>query len=92
MDAQPTSIAVDQLKAFIERIERLEEEKAGLTDDLKAVYAEAKGSGFDTKAIRKIIAQRKEDYAARQEAEAILDLYKQAIGMACWRTSSCPVS
>ena len=76
-----SSIAADQLKSFIERIERLEEEKAGLTSDIKDVYAEAKGTGFDTKALRKIISLRKQDHAERQEADAILELYMQALGM-----------
>ena len=78
---QTESIAADQLKAFIERIERLEEEKAGIASDIKDVYAEAKGNGFDTKVIRKIISLRKRDYAERQEEEAILELYLQALGM-----------
>jgi uncharacterized protein (UPF0335 family) len=76
------SVAADQLKAFIERIERLEEEKAGIASDIKDIYAEAKGNGFDTKAIRKIISLRKKDHAERQEEEAILELYLQALGMA----------
>ena len=75
------SVAADQLKAFIERIERLEEEKAGIASDIKDVYAEAKGTGFDTKAIRKIISIRKKDHAERQEEEAVLELYMQALGM-----------
>jgi uncharacterized protein (UPF0335 family) len=75
------SVAADQLKAFIERIERLEEEKADISEDVKSVYAEAKGNGFDTKVIRKVIAIRKRDYAERQEEEAILELYLQALGM-----------
>jgi len=75
------SVAADQLKAFIERIERLEEEKAGISEDVKSVYAEAKGQGFDTKVLRKVIAIRKRDYAERQEEEAILELYLQALGM-----------
>ncbi len=78
----PSSVAADQLKSFIERIERLEEEKAGLAGDIKDVYAEAKGTGFDTKALRKIISLRKKDHAERQEEEAILELYMQALGMA----------
>jgi uncharacterized protein (UPF0335 family) len=78
---QTESVAADQLKAFIERIERLEEEKAGIAGDIKDVYAEAKGNGFDTKVLRKIIAMRKRDYAERQEEEAILELYMQALGM-----------
>ncbi|WWT39882.1 DUF2312 domain-containing protein [Microcystis phage Mwe-JY08] len=75
-------VAGDQLKAFIERIERLEEEKAGISSDIKDIYAEAKGNGFDTGALRKIIALRKKDHAERQEEEAILELYMQALGMA----------
>ena len=75
------SVAADQLKSFIERIERLEEEKAGIAGDIKEIYAEAKGNGFDVKVIRKIIALRKRDYAERQEEEAILELYLQALGM-----------
>lgn len=77
----PSSVAADQLKAFIERIERLEEEKAGLSNDIKDVYAEAKGNGFDVKVLRKIISLRKKDHAERQEEEAILELYMQALGM-----------
>ncbi len=76
------SVAADQLKSFIERIERLEEEKAGLAGDIREVYAVAKGNGFDTKIVRKIIAIRKKDFAERREEEAILDLYMQALGMA----------
>jgi uncharacterized protein (UPF0335 family) len=76
-----TSIAADQLKAFIERIERLEDEKKALDDDIKEVYAEAKGTGFDTKIMRKIISLRKKDHAERQEEEAIMELYLQALGM-----------
>jgi uncharacterized protein (UPF0335 family) len=75
------TVAAGQLKAFIERIERLEEEKQSLADDIKDVYAEMKGTGFDTKAVRTIVRLRKQDQAERQEAEAILDLYKAALGM-----------
>jgi uncharacterized protein (UPF0335 family) len=75
------SVAADQLKAFIERIERLEEEKASLAGDIREVYGEAKGNGFDTKILRKIISIRKKDFAERQEEEAVLDLYMQALGM-----------
>lgn len=78
---QDHEVAASQLKAFIERIERLEEEKAGIAGDIKDVYAEAKGYGFDTKIIRKIIALRKRDYAERQEEEALLETYKRALGM-----------
>jgi uncharacterized protein (UPF0335 family) len=76
------SVAGDQLKAFIERIERLEEEKAGIAGDIREVFAEAKGNGFDTKVMRKIIALRRKDFSERQEEEAILELYMQALGMA----------
>jgi uncharacterized protein (UPF0335 family) len=76
------SVAADQLKAFIERIERLEEEKAGIAGDIKDIYAEAKGTGFDTKAIRRIVSLRKKDHDERREEEAILELYLQALGMA----------
>ena len=75
------TVAAGQLRAFIERIERLEEEKKTITDDIKEVYAEAKGTGFDTKAVRTIIRLRKKDQAERQEEEAIIDLYKAALGM-----------
>jgi uncharacterized protein (UPF0335 family) len=75
------TIAAGQLRAFIERIERLEEEKQTISDDIKEVYAEAKGTGFDTKAIRTIIRLRKKDANERQEEEAMLDLYMAALGM-----------
>jgi len=78
----PSSVAADQLKTIIERIERLEEEKAGIAGDIKDVYAEAKANGFDSKVLRKIISIRKQDHDERQEAEAILELYLQALGMA----------
>ena len=78
---QTESVAADQLKSFIERIERLEEEKAGIAGDIKEIYAEAKGNGFDTKVIRKIISMRKRDFTERKEEEAILELYMQALGM-----------
>ncbi|MRX32824.1 DUF2312 domain-containing protein [Aminobacter sp. MDW-2] len=76
------TIAAGQLRAFIERIERLEEEKKTVADDIKDVYAEAKGTGFDTKAIRTLIRLRKQDQAERDEAQTILDLYMAAMGMA----------
>ncbi|RFC67779.1 MULTISPECIES: DUF2312 domain-containing protein [Mesorhizobium] len=75
------TFAAGQLRALIERIERLEEEKKTIADDIKDVYAEAKGNGFDTKAIRTIVRLRKIDQAEREEAETILDLYKAALGM-----------
>ena len=79
-DASQT-VAAGQLRAIIERIERLEEEKKTIADDIKDVYTEAKGNGFDTKAIRTIIKLRKIDQAEREEAETILDLYMAALGM-----------
>jgi uncharacterized protein (UPF0335 family) len=75
------TVAAGQLRAFIERIERLEEEKKTIADDIKEVYAEAKGTGFDTKAVRTIIRLRKKDQAELLEEEAIIDLYKAALGM-----------
>jgi uncharacterized protein (UPF0335 family) len=74
------STAQTQLKTIVERIERLEEDKAGVMADLKEVYAEAKGNGFDVKTLRKVVRIRKQDRAKRQEEEAILDLYLSAIG------------
>ncbi|HYY84513.1 MAG TPA: DUF2312 domain-containing protein [Beijerinckiaceae bacterium] len=81
MPVDTQSVAADQLKSFIERIERLEEEKAALAGDIKEIFLEAKGNGFDTKAMRKILSLRKKDHAERQEEEAILELYMQALGM-----------
>lgn len=72
--------AQGQLKSIIERIERLEQEKAEIAEQIKEVFAEAKGGGFDPKIIRKVIRIRKQDRAKRQEEEAILDLYLSAIG------------
>ena len=69
------------LRAFIERIERLEEEKKALSDDIKDVYGEAKGNGFDVKIMRKIVSLRKQDRDRRMEEETILDLYLAALGM-----------
>jgi len=76
---QAGGIAGEQLRAFIERIERLEEEKKGIAEDIKEVYAGAKAVGFDTKIMRKVIAVRKMDQADRQEMEALLDVYIHAI-------------
>ena len=72
--------AQGQLRSIVERIERQEAEKAEIAESIKEVYAEAKGNGFDPKAIRKIVALRKKDRARRQEEEAILDLYLSALG------------
>jgi len=74
------STAQTQLKTILERIERLEEDKAAVMADLKEVYAEAKGNGFDVKIIRKVVRIRKMDRAKRQEEEALVDLYLSAIG------------
>jgi uncharacterized protein (UPF0335 family) len=76
-----TKFAKDQLKAIIERIERLEEEKKTISDDIRDVYAEAKGNGFDVKALRTIVRLRKQDESERQEQETILETYMQALGM-----------
>lgn len=76
-----SSVAAEELKQLVERIERLEEDKKAVSDDIKDVYAEAKGRGFDTKAIRTLIRLRAKRPDERAEEEAILDLYKQAIGM-----------
>ena len=78
---KPSGIAADRLRSFLDRIERLEEEKAGLTADIREVYAEAKGSGFDTKVMRQIVRLRKMDSADRQEQEALLEVYRRAIGL-----------
>jgi uncharacterized protein (UPF0335 family) len=75
------SVAQDQLRAFVERIERMNEEKSAIAVDIKEIFAEAKGNGFDTKVLRKIIAIRKQDYNERMEQEALLDLYLAALGM-----------
>ena len=74
-------VSGQRLKTYLDRIERLEEEKKGLADDVKDIYAEAKGFGFDVKTLRKIIALRKLDVEKRREADELLELYKAAIGM-----------
>ena len=76
-----TSIAADQLRAIIERVERLEEDKKAISDDIKDIYAEAKGNGYDVKALRTIVRMRRQDADERAEQEAILDAYKVAMGM-----------
>ncbi|WP_439710988.1 DUF2312 domain-containing protein [Brucella anthropi] len=81
MTSEAQTIAVGQLRAFIERIERLEGEKSEITDDIKGVYAELKGSGFDPKIVRIIIRLRKKEDHERQEEEAMLQLYMDALGM-----------
>ena len=72
--------AQSKLRSIVERIERLEEDKAAVANDLKEVYAESKGEGFDTKIIRKVIRLRKQDIAKRKEEEALVDLYMTAVG------------
>ena len=79
--SKPGGIAVDQLRSILERVERLEEEKAGISADIKDVYAEAKGNGYDTKIIKQVIKLRKLDAAEREEAETMLDTYLHALGM-----------
>ena len=82
-DANPevlTAAAQGRLKSFLERIEKLEEDKAAVAEDMKEVYAEAKGEGFDTKILRKVVRLRKQDKVKRQEEEALVDLYLSAIG------------
>lgn len=80
-DAPATRFAKDQLKSIIERIERLEEEKKAIGDDIRDVYAEAKGNGYDVQALRTIIKMRKQDPNERAEQETILETYLQALGM-----------
>ena len=75
------SIAADELRLLIERIERLEEEKKAIADDVKDVYAEAKSRGYDTKTIRQIVRLRKMEAHVRQEADALLETYKAALGL-----------
>ena len=74
-------IAADQLRLFIERIERLEEEKKGIADDIRDVYAESKSNGYDTKTMRAIVRLRKMETHQRQEADALLETYRAALGM-----------
>ena len=76
-----SGFAAGQLKSLVERVERLEEEKAALAADIREIYAEAKGLGFDTKIMRQVIRIRRLDKADRQEQEAVLDLYLSALGM-----------
>ena len=81
VQAANTRFAKDQLKAFVERIERLEEEKKAIADDIKDVYAEAKGNGFDVKALRTVVRMRKQEATERQEEQLILETYLNALGM-----------
>ena len=80
-DGTSTRFAKDQLKAIVERIEHLEEEKKAISDDIRDVYAEAKGNGYDVKALRTIVRLRKQDKDERAEQEAILETYLHALGM-----------
>lgn len=75
------AVAKDQLRAFVERIERMEEEKSAIATDIREIYAEAKGNGFDTKALRQVVKLRKMDENERREQEAVLELYLSALGM-----------
>ena len=74
-------VAREQLRSVVERIERLEEEKKAIADDIRDVYSEAKANGFDTKVLRQVVRLRKQDLTERQEQEAVRDLYLQALGM-----------
>jgi uncharacterized protein (UPF0335 family) len=76
------NVAADQLRLFIERIERLEEEKKGISDDIKDVYAEAKSNGYDTKTMRAVVRLRKLEAHTRQEMDALLETYRSALGLA----------
>jgi uncharacterized protein (UPF0335 family) len=81
-DDQPARrFAKDQLKAFVERVERLEEEKKAIADDIRDVYGEAKANGYDVKAMRTVVRLRKQDVNERKEQEAILETYLHALGM-----------
>tara|TARA_R110002050_G_scaffold57442_3_gene129539 strand:- start:4273 stop:4530 length:258 start_codon:yes stop_codon:yes gene_type:complete len=74
-------VSAEQLKSYVERIENLEEEKAKVSEDVREVYSEAKGNGFDTKTLREVVKLRKMDHDDRQEQEYMLDLYKKALGL-----------
>ena len=80
-DQPPRRFAKDHLKAFVERVERLEEEKKAIADDIRDVYAEAKANGFDVKALRTVVKLRKLDVNERKEQEAVLETYLHALGM-----------
>jgi len=80
-EGAPGEVNSGHLRAFVERIERLEEDKKAIADDIKDVYAEAKGTGFDVKVLRKIVSIRKQDADKRREEDEILDLYLAALGM-----------
>jgi uncharacterized protein (UPF0335 family) len=80
-DVSTTAVAAGQLRAIVERIERLEEEKRGVAEQIREVYAEAKANGFDARTLRKVVSLRKKPAEERQEEEALLDLYLSALGM-----------
>ncbi|MEJ0091922.1 MAG: DUF2312 domain-containing protein [Methylocella sp.] len=80
-DIAETGVAGAELAQFVERVERLEEEKKGISDDIRDVYAEMKGRGFDVKVVRQIVKIRKQDHSERMEMEAILELYMAALNM-----------
>ena len=86
--SDPAGVAADQLKSFVERIERLEEEKQTIAADIRDVFAEAKVNGFDVAILRQVIALRKQDKSEREEKEALLELYMQALGMGYGRVES----
>ncbi len=81
-EADVGGIAADRLRSFIERIERLEEEKKGIADDIKEIYSEAKGTGFEPRILRQVVRLRKKEQAERREEEELIELYKAALGMA----------
>jgi len=80
-ETEPGGIAADRLRSIVERIERLEEEKKALGNDIKDIYAEAKSAGFDVKVLRQIVRLRKQEPAEVEEQETLLDLYRRALGM-----------
>ncbi|AKR54361.1 hypothetical protein XM25_00785 [Devosia sp. H5989] len=80
-DFNGDNVGKDQLRAFVERIERMEEEKAAIATDIREIYAEAKGNGFDTKVLRQVVKLRKQDHNERMEQQALLDLYLTSLGM-----------
>ena len=81
-------VAKEQLRSVVERVERLEEEKKAIADDIKDVYAEAKANGFDTKVLKKVVSLRKQDASERAEQEMVLDTYLDALGMTSERARS----
>ena len=80
-DVAETGVAAQELTQFVERVERLEEEKKAISDDIREVYAEMKGRGFDVRAVREIVKIRKQDHSERKEMKAVLELYMAALNM-----------